>query len=143
MAHMETHDPLDWTKCLDRLHGAYAPATMRSYRADVEAFEAWCAGEGLPPFPADPGTLCRFLEAQGKEKAPSTVQRRLYAIRKFHKLLGLPDPTEHEDVLLALRRVRRSRLARPKQARGLTRDLLDQFVATEPDTPWGLSHPGR
>ncbi|WP_233140018.1 tyrosine-type recombinase/integrase [Marivita geojedonensis] len=52
--------------------------------------------------------------------------------------MRLPDPTYDEDINLALRRVRRAKLARPKQAKGLTRDYLDRFIRGEPDTPWGL-----
>jgi site-specific recombinase XerD len=128
----------DWRTELTRLEGAYAPSTMRAYRADVEAFVAWCAKEGLTPFPAAVGTVCAFVEAQGRTHVPSTVRRRLYSLRKIHRLLELPDPTEHEDVNLAMRRVRRSRLARPQQARGMTRDWLDRFIAVQPDTPFGL-----
>jgi len=127
-----------WRSEFQRLEGAYAPSTMRSYRADVEAFEAWCASEGLEPFPAEVRTLCRFLEDQGTQKAPSTVRRRLCAIRKVHRLLGLPDPTRDEEVNLSIRRVRRGKSARPVQAKGMTRNYLDRFLATQPDTPWGL-----
>ena len=27
---------------------------------------------------------------------------------------------------------------RPKQAKGLTREYLEAFIASEPDTPWGI-----
>lgn len=129
----------EWRSQFQRLEGAYAPSTMRSYRADVEAFEDWCVENGSgEPFPASVGTVCRFLEDQGKSKAPSTVQRRLYAIRKVHRLLRLPDPTYDEDINLAMRKVRRLKSIRPRQAKGLTRSYLDQFLESEPDTPWGL-----
>lgn len=129
----------DWRSQFQRLEGAYAPATMRSYRADVEAFEHWCAENGIiQPFPASVETVCQFLENQGKSKAPSTVQRRLYAIRKVHRLLRLPDPTYDEDINLAMRRVRRARPIRPRQAKGMTRSYLESFLESEPDTPWGL-----
>lgn len=128
-----------WRSEFRRLEGAYSPATMRSYRADVEAFEQWCLANGVDsPFPASVETVCRFLEAQGQSKAPSTVQRRLYAIRKVHRLLGLPDPTHDEDINLTFRRVRRAKAVRPRQAKGLTRAYLDRFLASEEDTPWGL-----
>ncbi|MCR9194865.1 MAG: site-specific integrase [Hyphomonas sp.] len=135
---MRTNVHSDWRSEFKRLEGAYAPSTMRSYRTDVEAFEAWCESQGLSPFPAAVQTVCQFLEAQGKEKAPATVRRRLYAIRKVHRLLGLPNPTHDEEINLSLRRVRRRSAVRPKQAKGLTRDYLDRFLATQPDTPWGL-----
>jgi len=129
---------LDWRTAFHRLEGAYSPATMRSYRADVEAFETWCATAGTEAFPTSTAALCAFLEAQGKEKAPSTVQRRLYAIRKVHRLLGLEDPTRDEEVNLALRRVRRAKPNRPRQAKGLTSDYLARFLAAQPDSPLGL-----
>jgi site-specific recombinase XerD len=128
----------NWRAEFHRLEGAYAPSTMRSYKSDVEAFEAWCADEGIPPFPAEVETVCRFLEDQGVEKAPSTVRRRLYAIRKVHRLLQMPDPTHEEEINLSLRRVRRSKAIRPRQAKGLTRDYLDRFRDTQPDTVIGL-----
>jgi len=138
MASACTHTASDWRSEFRRLEGAYAPSTMRSYRADVEAFEVWCTDRDTLPFPADVATICRFLEDQGVTKAPSTVRRRLYAIRKVHRLLRLPDPTFDEDINLSLRRVRRSKAIRPKQAKGLTRDYLDRFLATQPDSPRGL-----
>lgn len=128
-----------WRSEFQRLEGAYAPSTMRSYRADVEAFEQWCVENRIKaPFPADAETVCRFLEDQGESKAPSTVGRRLYAIRKVHRLLRLPDPTYDEDINLAMRKVRRARAIRPRQAKGLTRNFLERFLDSEPDTPWGL-----
>ena len=130
---------LDWRSEFKRLEGAYAPATMRSYHADVEAFENWCFAQGIDrPFPASVETVCQFLEDQGACKAPSTVQRRLYAIRKVHRLLRLPDPTYDEEINLAFRRVRRANAVRPRQAKGLTRQYLDRFLESEPDSPWGL-----
>ncbi|WP_413717298.1 tyrosine-type recombinase/integrase [Silicimonas sp. MF1-12-2] len=131
-------EPPEWQSHIARLEGAYAPSTIRSYYADVQAFVDWCQDNGCSAFPASVETLCRFLESQGEEKAPSTVRRRLYAIRKIHRLLRLPDPTYDEEINLAFRRVWRSHAVRPKQAKGLTRDYLEDFIAGEPDTPWGL-----
>jgi integrase/recombinase XerD len=130
---------LDWRSEFKRLEGAYAPATMRSYHADVEVFEKWCVTKGIDrPFPASVETVCRFLEDQGERKAPSTVQRRLYAIRKVHRLLRMPDPTYDEEINLTFRRVRRANAVRPRQAKGLTRQYLDRFLESEPESPWGL-----
>ena len=128
----------DWKCEFKRLDGAYSPATMRSYYSDVEAFERWCLTRSLRPFPASVETVCRFLEEQGQSKAPSTVRRRLYAIRKIHRLLRLPDPTHDEDINLAFRRVRRMRAVRPQQAKGLTLNHLRRFLAVQPDTLLGL-----
>lgn len=127
-----------WRIAFQRLEGAYSPATMRSYFTDVEVFESWCVAKGQTVFPASTEAVCAFLEDQGLDKAPSTVRRRLYAIRKAHRLLRLPDPTRDEEINLVLRRVRRAKPGRPKQAKGMTRAYLDRFLAGQPDTPWGL-----
>lgn len=129
---------IKWRSEFQRLDGAYAPSTMRSYRADVEAFETWCIAHDRLPFPASVETVCAFLEEQGLTKAPSSVRRRLYAIRKVHALFRLPDPTWDEDINLTYRRINRRNAVRPKQAKALTRDYLDRFLAMEPDNPWGL-----
>jgi integrase/recombinase XerD len=111
---------------------------MRSYYADVQIFVDWCERNGLAPFPATIETVCRFLEDQAPERAVSTVRRRLYAIRKVHRLLRLPDPTQDEDINLSLRRIRRSKPNRPRQAKGLTRDYLERFLHVQPEGPVGL-----
>ena len=142
MSHIDLAHPqpseLDWRKEFKRLEGAYAPSTMRSYYADVEIFLSWCDDQNLAPFPASVETVCRFLEEQAPDRAPSTVRRRLYAIRKVHRLLRLDDPTYDEDINLTFRRIRRAKRTRPKQAKGMTRPYLDKFLAVQPDSPWGL-----
>lgn len=139
---MKTHssksETNDWRYQFNRLEDAYAPSTMRCYRADVEAFETWCQSRQCKAFPASVETVCRFLQEQGADKAPSTVRRRLYAIRKVHRLLKLKDPTYDEEINLTFRRIRRAKHARPIQARGLTRDYLNRFLDVQPDNPWGL-----
>ncbi len=137
-AMLEVSSALDWRAQFTRLEGAYAPGTIQSYFTDIEAFVGWCEASGTRPFPADPEVICGFLEAQSCDWTFSTVRRRLYAIRKGHRLLGLPDPTGHEDIHLSLRRIKRSRPTRVKQARGLTREHLDRFLEAQPSDPWGL-----
>jgi integrase/recombinase XerD len=128
----------DWRTEFKRLEGAYAPSTLRSYFSDIGIFENWCLDQGIDSFPASVASVCQFLEEQAPGKAPSTVRRRLYAIRKAHKLLRLPDPTWDEDINITFRRIRRAKFTRPKQAKGLTRKYLDAFLAVQPETPWGL-----
>lgn len=128
----------DWRAEFKRLEGAFAPATLKSYLTDTQIFVDWCQARGLSALPADTATVCAFLEDQAKDLCPSSVRRRLYAIRKVHRLLRLPDPTWDEDITISLRRVQRAKLSRPKQARAMTRDYLEQCLAVQPDNPWGL-----
>lgn len=139
MSH-ECHDNRvpDWRAEFKRLDGAFAPATIKSYLTDVRIFVEWCEARGLSALPAEVDTVCAFLEDQARNLCPSSVRRRLYAIRKVHRLLRLPDPSWDEDIAITLRRVRRSKLNRPKQAKGMTRDYRERCLAAQPDNPWGL-----
>jgi hypothetical protein len=128
----------DWRGEFKRLDGAYAPATLKSYLTDLRLIVEWYEVRGLNALPAEVHTGCTFLEDQVATLCPSSVWRRLYAIRKVHRLLRLPDPTWDEDINITLRRVRRSKLNRPKQAKGMTRAFLDRCLASQPHNPWGL-----
>ena len=128
----------DWRAEFKRLEGAFAPATLKSYMTDARLFIEWCEAREVYALPAEVETVCAFLEEQANFLCPSSVRRRLYAIRKIHRLLRLPDPTWDEDINITLRRVRRAKLNRPKQAKGLTRDYLERCLAAQPDSPWGL-----
>lgn len=128
----------EWKDQFKRLEGAYAPATIRGYRADFAAFSGWCDQNGREPIPAKRDDLVAFLEAEAPRRAITTIERRLYAIRRVHKMLGLVDPTVDEEVHLALRRIKRSKFARPKQAKGLTASFLKRFLDAQPDSLIGL-----
>jgi len=128
----------DWGSEFKRLEGAYAPSTLRGYHSDIQKFTDWCARVGLEPFPADVKTVCEFIAAQGVDLLPDSVRRCMCAIRKIHLLLRLPDPTTDKDVHLAMRRLKRAKLGRPRQAKGMTREHLERCLAVQPDSPWGL-----
>lgn len=126
-----------WREHFDRMEGAFAPSTLRAYYADVQHFETWCNAAEVCGFPVSTNDLCDYLEADGAASSPATVRRRLYAIRKVHRLLRLPDPTSDEAVNITIRRIKRKTLCRPKQAKGLTSEYLASFLSVQPDNPWG------
>lgn len=129
----------DWRTEFQRLDGAYAPATLRGFYRDVQKFVDWCCAHGLQPFfPADVSTVCDFVAAQDLDLFTGSVRRRLCALRKVHHLLHLPDPTTDEDVNLAMRRLKRAKYGRPRQAKGMTHEHLDHCLAVQPDSPWSL-----
>ena len=138
MAYFRTSGGSSWRQHLKRLDGAYAPSTIRAYYDDVSSFVDWCAAHRVDPFPADVSTVSAFVDEQGRRLVPTTVRRRLVAIGKLHRLMGLPDPTRDEDVRLALRRAIRSRTKPPKQARGMSRAQLRDVLAVQPESPWGI-----
>ncbi len=128
----------DWRKEFKRLEGAYAPATIKAYFTDLADFEDWCLAHALQAFPATPVTVSFYLEGMAPSRSVSTIQRRMYSISRSHRLLRLADPTQDEDVHLAMRRIMRSKRCRPKQAKGLTHEYLEKFLQVQPDNPWGI-----
>jgi len=98
---------------------------LRAYYTDVQKFTDHCSARGLQPFPADADTVCDFVASQALELRPGSVRRCLCAIRKIQQLLRLLIPTAEEDVNLAMRGLRRTKLGRPRQAKGMTRAHLE------------------
>ena len=46
---------------LTRLEGAYAPNTLRAYKADMQEFIRFCANKPFEALPAQPETVATFL----------------------------------------------------------------------------------
>ena len=69
-----------------------APTTRRAYGTDFAIFRTWCAERGADPLPATPETVAAFLASEaGRRVRPSTIGRRVAAIRYAHNLDFRPD----------------------------------------------------
>jgi len=77
---------------------ATADNTREAYRSDIRHFERW--GGKLP---TDTATVVRYCEAHAESLNPRTLQRRVVALRQFHRYLGFSDPTQHPLVSKTLR----------------------------------------
>ncbi|WP_245524617.1 site-specific integrase [Methylobacterium nonmethylotrophicum] len=115
-----------------------ADATVRAYRGDAAAFEAWCSRYGFRSLPATPEAVAAFLVAEAEVgRAASTIGRRLAAIRYAHKLARLPDPTEDEAVRATLKGIRRKVGTAPEQKAAATADIVMAMLMRTPDTLTG------
>jgi site-specific recombinase XerD len=80
-----------------------AAATRRAYRSDFQLFRSWCETKHVPALPAAPETVAAFLASEATRGVkPSTIGRRLAAIRHAHKLTGHEPPTNSEAVKATL-----------------------------------------
>jgi len=127
----------DWREEFKRLEGAYSPNTLRSYFACFSSFEDWAFERGYTPLPARPSLVAAYVQCMSPELSQATLRNRICAIRKVHALLRYGDPTGDELVNLAIRRARRSMTARPRQARGITPDVLQKMIGVQPDNVTG------
>jgi site-specific recombinase XerD len=102
--------PADLDLAADFARAEKAPATRRAYRCDFEIFRAWCTGRGVTALPALPETVAAFLASEAARGIkPSSIGRRVAAIRYAHKLAGRDDPpTNSETVKATVRGIRRT-----------------------------------
>jgi site-specific recombinase XerD len=86
-----------------------AAATWRAYEADWKVFESWCGSVRLTTLPATANTVALFLAAEAERRwAPSTISRRLAAIRLMHLGAKYPSPHDALQVTEVLRGIRRA-----------------------------------
>src|SRR5665213_453419 len=89
----------DLAAAVDLAKAEKAVSTRRAYATDFRLFKAWCNGKGVSALPAEPETVAAFLAAEtGNGTKPSTLGRRVAAIRYAHKLAHLDTPTDSEAV---------------------------------------------
>src|SRR6516165_527925 len=99
----------DLTAAVDLAKAEKAASTRKAYGTDFRLFKAWCEVKGVSPLPASPETVAAFLAAEtGNGTKPSTLARRVAAIRYAHKLAHLDTPTDSEAVKATLRGIRRT-----------------------------------
>ena len=80
----------DLTAAVDLAKAEKALSTRKAYGTDFRLFKAWCEAKGISSLPASPETVAAFLAAEtGNGTKPSTLGRRVAAIRFAHKLAHL------------------------------------------------------
>ena len=124
----------DIEKAADFARQEKAKATQRAYGIDFEIFRTWCAARGVSALPAIPESVAAFLACEAETSIrPSTIGRRVAAIRYVHKLAGLAVPTDDERVRATVRGIRRTLgTAARKKARCQARRLDFQDDGREP-----------
>ena len=109
---------------------AYAPNTLRSWRADWRVWTGFCEKAGYPPLPATLPALREFLVERiqaGRKRA--TIEHYLATLAVVHRLALLPSPMDSMEARLMWRGLRREHLtARQRQAKGLTMDDIEVII---------------
>lgn len=114
---------------LIHLDGAYAPNTLRAYRADMFEFIYYCDKTGACALPALPTTVATFLmQTIGQGIKSSTVRRKVSSISAIHRLSCHDDPTKHPEVKITQRKIFRQLGTRFDQAYPVTRQVLEKLL---------------
>jgi site-specific recombinase XerD len=116
-----------------------AAATRKAYGSDFAIFRAWCGRRGLNALPATPESVAAFLAAEAiRGVKPSTIGRRVAAIRYAHKFAGHETPSGSEAVKATVRGIRRSVGAARMRKAPATADRVRAMVAEAPNSVIGL-----
>ena len=98
----------DFAAAVDLARAEKAQSTRKAYGTDFRIFKVWCDAKGAQALPAAPETVAAYLASQAGTSKPSTLGRRVAAIRYAHKLAGLALPTDAEGVKATMRGIRRT-----------------------------------
>jgi site-specific recombinase XerD len=112
-----------------KIDGAYAPSTIRAYRADFNDFIHFCHDKNASALPAHPRLIeqyiCR-LTISGRSSA--SIRRALCGLSAIHKLSRFEDPTKDPDVALEMRRMHRKLGRSSSQAGSINANTLDKLL---------------
>jgi hypothetical protein len=121
----------DFAAAFDLAKAEKAPATRKAYKV-------YCDAKGVSALPAAPETVASYIAAEAQTSKPSTIGRRIAAIRYAHKLAGLDTPTDAEGVRATMRGISRTfGGAKDKKAPAVAAKMLS-MVAMAPDRLSGL-----
>jgi site-specific recombinase XerD len=114
---------------INKMGGAYAPSTIRAYKTNFENFISFCEKIGECALPADSNIVGQYVKkiSDGHLKSNS-IRIAVAAIATIHKLNQAPDPTQHPDVRLEVRRMYRTLGRECKQAYGITNITLHKML---------------
>lgn len=118
-----------------------APGTRRVYQSDWQLFETWCQQQHGLAVQATPAMVALFLTSQYQAQFhPTTINRRLAAIKYWFLTHNLPSPTEDGRVRAIIKGIRRDKYAPPSQPKkALLKELITQMVDLCPtDTLRGI-----
>lgn len=110
-----------------------AGSTRAAYRSDFACFASWCEAVGQGSLPASPASVAGYLAALAERRLkPSTIGRRLAAIKYAHSISGHPDPTSDRNVRAVHRGVRRRLGTRPDQKHPATAKAIAAMIRKIP-----------
>src|SRR3984893_14827442 len=128
----------DFAAAFDLAKAEKAPATRKAYGTDFRLFKVYCDARGVGALPAAPETVASYIAREAQTAKPSTIGRRVAAIRYAHKLAGLETPTDAEGVKATMRGIRRTFGGARKKKAPAVAAKMRSMVAAAPEGLAGL-----
>lgn len=122
-----------------KIDGAYAPSTIRAYRADFSDFIDFCHDRNANALPARPHLVVQYIaDLTDSGRSSASIRRALCGLSAIHRLNRIEDPTKDPDVTLEMRRMHRKLGRSSKQAAGINADTLEKLLAATDDSIRGM-----
>jgi site-specific recombinase XerD len=121
---------------ITKIEGAYAPSTIRAYRADFNDFIPFCHDRNAKALPAQPHLVAQYIaDLTDSGRSSASIRRALCGLSAIHRLNRFEDPTKDPDVMLEMRRMHRKLGLSSKQAGGINVNTLEKLLlATDSST---------
>lgn len=127
------------SETIKRIDGAYAPATIRAYRANFERFIDYCDHEHVIALPGNEEDVANYIKHLVQENLKSaSIRIAIASISAINRLNQYPDPTAHPSVKLEMRRMHRSLGRESKQAAVINHNLLNKMLEVTDKSLKGL-----
>ena len=122
-----------------KIDGAYAPSTIRAYRADFSDFIDFCHNRDANALPAQPCLVVQYIcKLTDSGRSSASIRRELCGLSAIHKLNRFNDPTKDPDVTLEMRRMHRKLGRSSNQAGSINTDTLDKLLKATDDSIRGI-----
>ena len=122
-----------------KIEGAYAPSTIRAYRADFKDFIHFCHDRNANALPAQPNLIVQYIcNLTGGGRSSASIRRALCGLSSIHKLNRFDDPTKDPDVALEMRRMHRKLGRSSSQAGSINAYTLDKLLLATDDSIRGI-----
>lgn len=122
-----------------KIEGAYAPSTIRAYRADFNHFINFCHSRNANALPAEHNFVVQYIcELTNSGRSSASIRRALCGLSAIHRLNRFNDPTKDPDVALEMRRMHRKLGRSSSQAGGINVDTLDKLLLATDDSIRGI-----
>ncbi len=123
---------------VQKIDGAYAPTTIRAYRADFTKFIEFSTIHHTSALPASPSIIAMYVAELAKQYSAAFIRRIVVSISSVHRLNYYADPTKDPEVNLAIRRMHRQIGRHSSQAHAINKDLLDKMLNATEDNLRGI-----
>jgi len=122
-----------------KIDGAYAPTTIRAYRADFSDFIGFCHDRNANALPAQPHLVVQYIAGlTDSGRSSASIRRALCGLSAIHRLNRFEDPTKDPDVTLEMRRMHRKLGRSSKQAAGINANTLEKLLLATEDSMRGI-----